>query len=126
MCRHTANRYELCNHESERTLQRCHFSECELTTAEMRNCLFQAHRPPHINNVHRFCPSCARQHEVGALAAEAFWQRMEQGRKEARRRATGDKIAEKEKRKEERAMKKVEAEKRGNWLWRKVLNRNRS
>ena len=126
MCRHTAIRYELCNHESERTHQRCQFSKRELTTAEMRDCLFQVRQQPHINNVHKLCPSCVRQQEVGALAAEAFWQRMEQGRKQARRQATGDKIAEKEKKKEEKAMNKVEEEKRGNWLWRKVLNRNRS
>lgn len=126
MCRHTATHYELCNHESQLTLQRCHFSERELTTREMKNCLFQVHQPPDINNVHKFCPSCVRRQQVGALAAEAFWERMEQGRKEARRRATGDKIAEKEKKKEEKATKKVEEEKRGNWLWRKVLNRNRS
>lgn len=111
MCHRTSTHYQVCGHHSNPKLHVCAFADRDRTASEMQRCLDQSRQPPTIIKVSRACPECVGREEYAALAAAAFWQRMEQGVKDANRR-----IREEE---------KEEKQKNGNYLWRKVLNRFR-
>ncbi|MCJ1266769.1 hypothetical protein MMC22_006654 [Lobaria immixta] len=111
MCRHTSNHYELCDHDSQPFLEFCEYSKRDRTSEEMENCLYDLLMPPRINSMNQQCPDCMHRLQLAALAAAKFWERMEQGRQDAQRRAKDEKREAKES--------------KGNFLWRKLTRRDR-